>query len=186
MEEFFTKSLHSAPFFRRTAEQQMLLHFFYLRGGNVRDMTSCGSTGNSTPMGSQHTTDRAREHEQKSVRINLNCAVSGEESGESEDNRGDVKKRKSLSAEWLERRRRRRKKGTKGRRNEKVNDRLLLSIQAKHPFTESLSPCVCEKKWGTKRERRRVKEGTIKRTKKRKLGLVQVWHSRTKQTKPGW
>lgn len=167
MEEFFTKSLHSAPFFRRTAEQQMLLHFFYLRGGNVRDMTSCGSTGNSTPMGSQHTTDRAREHEQKSVRINLNCAVSGEESGESEDNRGDVKKRKSLSAEWLERRRRRRRKRHKGTKEwESEWPSVVIYSSETSLHRKFVSLCVWEKV--RDKERKKESQGRNNQTDKEK------------------
>lgn len=36
-------------------------------GGNVRELTSCSSAGNLTPLGNanQHTTKRAGEHEQK-------------------------------------------------------------------------------------------------------------------------
>lgn len=66
------KNLHWAHFFKRAAEQQttarrrhiaalLYLHLHLLAGGNVRDMTSCSSTGNPTPMGnaSQHSAGRA-------------------------------------------------------------------------------------------------------------------------------
>lgn len=115
--------------------------------------------------------------------INL-TVVRSNERGKSVDNSGDINRRKKIRtffflslSDW--------EKRNKGWREWETEwNWLLLSSQARHFSTSrSLALCVCEKKHGTKSERTRGKEWTMKWTQKW-LGLVQVWQTLTKPHSP--